>query len=124
MTLSDLPLEVQNELMEKRTKLHATEYRNTSHLVVLVNKEGTRFFEAYRKNDFDGYGCTGGWWKVRYGKVLWDRREQPLGNDYDYFWVNSAKTFQKSANGTEIPKTVNTKKEVIALAKAIGIFDI
>lgn len=126
MTLNDLPIEVQNELNAKRADLHKTEYCNTAWRVSLVNKEGTRYFLAYRRNDFSRYsgGSIYGWWVVRYGKVLWDRRKQPLGNDFDYFWVLSGKTFGKSKNGTEIPKEVHTKKEVLEIARKIGIFEI
>ena len=126
MKLSDLPIDIQTIMNEKRAKLWQTERCDTPWRVAFVNKEGTRYFTAYRKNDFSRYsgGSIHGWWIVRYGKVLWDRRKQQLGDGYDYFWVFSNKTFKKSANGTEIPNEVHTKQEVLALAKAIGIFDI
>lgn len=126
MKLSDLPQDVQDKLLEERKELHKTEHCNTPWRVAFVNKEGTRYFLAWRRNDFSRYsgGSIYGWWNVRYGKVLWDRRKQPLGNDYDYFWVFSGNTFGKSQNGTEIPREVHTKKEVLELAKAIGIFNI
>lgn len=125
MKLSDLPLDVQTKLRQERAELYKTRHVNTPWNVAFVNKEGTRYFSAWRKNDFAKWsgGSMHGWWCVRYGKVLWDRRKQPLGDDYDYFWVFS-ETFRKSANGTEIPREVHTKKEVLEIAKAIGIFDI
>lgn len=124
MKLNELPIEIQNELNAKRAMLHVTEHCNTPWRVSLVNKEGTRYFLATRHNDFAGYGSIYGWWRVRYGKVLWDRQKQPLGNDYDYFWVLSGKTFSKSKNGTDVPREVHTKKEVLELARKIGIFEI
>lgn len=126
MTLQDLPEDVQQKLLSERVKLWQTMHANDAWHVAFVNKEGTRYFEAYRRNDFTRWsgGSMHGWWRVRYGKVLWDRSKQPIGNDYDYFWVFSNHTFKRSMNGTDIPKEVHTKKEVIELAKAIGIFDI
>lgn len=38
-----------------------------------------------------------------------------------YYWVKSNKTFGKSSNGTIIPTKVGTKKEVLEIAKNIGI---
>lgn len=126
MTLKDLPQEIQDQLLADRAKLHETKKVNNAWHVAFVNKEGTRYFEAWRKNDFQRWsgGCTSGWWRVRYGKVLWDRHIWPTGGGYDYFWVFSGKWFTKSQNGTEIPTDVHTKKEVLELAKKIGIFDI
>lgn len=34
------------------------------------------------------------------------------------------KSFRRSANGTDIPKTVATKKEALDIAKAIAIFNL
>lgn len=42
---------------------------------------------------------------------------------YDYELVRT-KIYSKSANGSVVPTTVKTKKEVIAVAKAIGIFKV
>lgn len=39
---------------------------------------------------------------------------------YDYVLCRG-KTYSKSANGTIIPASVKTKKEVLSIAKAIGI---
>lgn len=126
MKLSELPQQVQDQLLAERVKLHETRKANDAWHIAFVNEDGTRYFEAYRKNDFTRFsgGCCCGWWNIRYGKVLWDRRKQLLGDDYDYFWVFSGKMFSKSQNGTEIPRSVRTKKEVLAIAKAIGIFNI
>lgn len=65
----------------------------------------------------------GSHWSIAYGEVRWDMRRNPIG-EYEYFWVLSNKKFGRSKNGTEIPKQVSTKKEALAIAKAIGIFNI
>lgn len=126
MLLSQLPQEIQDKLIAERKELHA-QGCNTAYHVRFVNKEGTRFFEAYRFNDFDGHKSTGGYWKIDYGKIVWMKRVHHIGwgfpDDVKYSWVNG-QLFGKSANGTEIPKTVGSKKEVMAIAKAIGIFEI
>lgn len=103
---------------------------NNSYEVCFVNKEGTRYFSAIRKciswNDDKGnYMPFGGGsvWYVSYGKIQWDRMKQIMGKDFDYYWCKGSK-FTKSQNGTIIPKTVNTKKEVMDLVKMIGIFNL
>ena len=127
MTLYDLPPTIQDSLRKERLELSQKWYRNTSYEVCFVNAEGTRYFRAIRKqsaytDDKGNYMPFGGGsvWNVSYGKILWDRKKQPLGGDYDYFWVMSGKTFTQSTNGTVIPKTVGKKSEVINIAKEIG----
>ena len=131
MLLSELPIEIQEILRAERLTLCEKWYKNTGYEVCLVNKEGTRYFYAIRKqfeytNDRGGYMPFGGGsdWHISYGKILWDRTKQVMGNDYDYFWTKTSNLFAKSANGTIIPKRVGTKKEVIELVKAIGIFNL
>lgn len=131
MTLKDLPAEIQDYLNTQRATLHETMKTDTPYHVCFVNKEGTRYFEAVRKsecwNDDKGHYMPfggGSHWCVKYGKVLWDRKKQPLGNGYDYFWVLSNKTFCKAANGTVIIPICDKKAEVLEMAKKIGIFEI
>lgn len=131
MLLSELPIEIQKKLKEERLTLCEKWYKNTGYEVCFVNKEGTRYFYAIRKqfeysNDKGGYMPFGGGseWHISYGKILWDRTKQVMGNDYDYFWTKTSNLFAKSANGTIIPKRVGTKKEVMELVKAIGIFNL
>lgn len=134
MNLSELPTEIQNELLEKRSHLHETEKRNDAYNILLVNKEGTRYFMARRccigwVDKREGHTNSmpfggGTYWKLQYGAVLWDRRKNPVG-EWDYYWaVPSSRRFGKSVNGTEIPSQVGTKKEVLEIAKAIGIFEL
>ena len=48
--------------------------------------------------------------------------KNPLGGDeYD---LTDGPRFSKSANGTEIWPTLDTKKEVLDVIRKIGIFDI
>ena len=125
MKLSELPQDIQDKLIEERANLHEKWKRNTPWEVCFVNKEGTRFFSAYRKNDFAGYGSAYGWWEIRYGAIRWQHKRENFWGFFDekYEWVQS-ELYGRSQNGTEIPEHIHTKKEVLALVKAIGIFDI
>lgn len=130
MNLKDLPQNIQNELIEARGQLHITMTKNDPYNITLVNTEGTRYFCAHRHceswSDDKGNSMPfggGSHWIIAYGDVRWDRRRNPVG-EYDYFWVLSNKRYKRSMNGTEIPGRVATKKEAIAIAQAIGIFNI
>ena len=59
-------------------------------------------------------------WTLQYGCIGFSRKKQVMGYDYE---LCRGKTYSKSANGTIIPASVKTKKEVLSIAKAIGIFD-
>jgi len=59
-------------------------------------------------------------WTIRYGCIGFVRRKQVIGYDYE---LDYGRTYSKSANGTVIPSSVKTKKEVYGVLKAIGIFD-
>ena len=64
--------------------------------------------------------CRGGGseWTLQYGCIGFSRKKQVMGYDYE---LCRGKTYSKSANGTIIPASVKTKKEVLSIAKAIGI---
>ena len=62
-----------------------------------------------------GGGCE---WTLQYGCIGFSRKKQVMGYDYE---LCRGKTYSKSANGTIIPASVKTKKEVLSIAKAIGI---
>ena len=126
-TLSELPVDIQDKLKEERTNLYKTWKRDEAYHICFTNKEGTRFFLATRKSvpsyvsdrPFGG----GSYWVVRYGKILWDSKQSPVGPVlYEYFW-KKGQCFGKAQNGTVIPNQVATKKEVLAIAKEIGIFE-
>lgn len=131
MTLSELPQTIQDELIAKRKELHNTWKRNDSYHILFTNEEGTRYFQADRisecytdnKGNYMPFG-GGSYWKITYGKILWNRRKQPMGCEYDYYWTTSSSTFSKSKNGTIIPKTLSKKSEVLELAKRIGTLKI
>ena len=96
--------------------------KNDAYYVCFTNEEGTRYFQAIRVSLSGQYSRFGGgsYWKVRYGKILWDCKPAPMGDLKEYFWTMSNKIFNKSSNGTIIPTRVDTKKEVLEIAKSIG----
>lgn len=127
MLLSDLDQKVQEKLLKERAELSTKWHKNTPYEVSFTNLEGTRFFKAVRKQDswsddkgnYMPYG-GGSHWYICYGKILWATERDPFG-EKTYYWKKSNQTFGKSSNGTVIPKLVATKKEVMDIAKQIGI---
>lgn len=127
MTLNDLNIEVKNQLIEERKQLCNKWKENSAYRICFTNPEGTRYFLAIRKvlpwNDDKGHYMSfggGSYWQIRYGKIKWATEKDPIGGKV-YLWVKSRETFSKSANGTNIPNEVKTKKEVLEIAKNIGI---
>lgn len=124
-TINDLPIEVQNELYAKRAELSKKWHVNTAYEIRFTNAEGTRYFYARRvcvpwhdnKGHYMNYG-GGTYWTVSYGVIKAKKEYHAMG--YTYEWHESAQRFTKSANGTEIPNQVATKKEVLEIAKKIG----
>jgi hypothetical protein len=130
MKLQDLPQEIQGRLNAERVLLSKCWYKNDSYHITLVSEDGRRFFTAVRKqspycNSKGAYMPFGGGseWHLAYGVVQFDYETEPMGNGKKYFWTKG-KTYGKSANGTVIPKKVNTKEEVLEIAKQIGLFEI
>ena len=126
MKLSELPSEVQQQLAKQRNELSGKRI-NTAYRVELYNADGTRYFEALRcchswNDDKGNYMPFGGgtYWVIRYGAVQWTTRKNPFGGKA--YELCNGKQYGKSANGTEIPKSLKTKKEVLALVNRIGIF--
>lgn len=127
MKFSELPIEAQQKLNSERIDLHNHSI-NSAYEVLLYDKSGRRFFHARRRqytwNDDKGnYMPFGGGseWMIKYGCIGFSRIKQVMGYDYE---LVRGKVYSKSANGTIIPASVSTKKEVLSIAKAIGIFDI
>jgi len=118
MKFYELPLEWQEKLSEERPKLHKRNHIGKSS-VILYNEEGTRFFYA-------SY-CSGMWrgdcprWYVNYGAVQFARKYDDTGRGVEYEW-RWGKKYTQSANGTDIPRWVRTKKDVLELVEKIGIF--
>lgn len=128
MKFEELPAEVQQQLAQQRAEL-AGKRINTAYRVELYNADGTRYIEAVRCykswNDDKGHAMPfggGTYWTIRYGAVQWQTRKDPLGGKA--YELCNGKQYGKSRNGVEIPNRLNTKKEVIALIKSIGIFKI
>lgn len=127
MKLSELPADVQQHLAKQRNELSGKRI-NTAYRVELYNADGTRYFQAIRRckswiDDKGNYMPFGGGthWIVRYGAVQWTTRKDPLGGKA--YELCNGKQYGKSANGTEIPKSLKTKKDVLELVNRIGIFN-
>lgn len=128
MKFEELPAEVQQQLAQQRAEL-AGKRINTAYRVELYNADGTRYIEAVRCckswNDDKGHAMPfggGTYWTIRYGAVQWQTCKDPLGGKA--YELCNGKQYGKSRNGVEIPNRLNTKKEVIALIKSIGLFKI
>lgn len=125
MKFSELPIDTQQRLNDERSKLSNRSINNANE-VLLYNQSGSRFFSARRhqsswQDDKGNYMPFGGGseWTVRYGCVGFARKKQVIGYDYE---LVEGKLYSKSSNGTVIPTSVKTKKEVLSIAKSIGIF--
>ena len=128
MNLSELPIEVQNQLAKERLAL-ANTVVNNQYTVKFYNSDGTRYFYARRSQEpwWDNKGNYmpfggGSHWNIVYGAVQFRCYKSCMGTrEYE---LCDGKRYTKSANGTVVPGCVATKKEVIAIAKQIGIFNI
>ncbi len=128
ITFDELPVNVQKRLNEEREELKGKVF-NTPYRVHLCSIDGRRYFYARRCcmswGDDKGHSMPfggGTYWVLSYGAIQFRRVRTPAGTwDYE---LCDGKTFGRSANGTVIPQTVETKKEVRAIIKSIGIFNI
>lgn len=125
MRFSELPQQVQDSLTSEQSLLHLKQV-NTAYEVLVYNKPGTRFFHARRvQSSWQGNGAYmpfggGSVWSINYGEMGFRLCRNPFGEiDAE---LRMGKTFGKSKNGTVIPKSVGTKREVLALITEIGIF--
>lgn len=125
MRFSELPQQVQDSLASEQSLLHLKQV-NTAYEVLVYNKSGTRFFHARRvQSSWQGNGAYmpfggGSMWSINYGEMGFRLCRNPFGEiDAE---LRMGKTFGKSKNGTVIPKSVGTKREVLALITEIGIF--
>ena len=125
MHYSELPQEVQETLAEARSRLHL-EQVNTAYEVLRYNKTGTRYFHARRvQGSWQGNGVYmpfggGSKWTIKYGEMGFRTHRNPFGGiDAE---MGMGRAFGKSANGTVIPQFVASKREVLWLLTAIGIF--
>lgn len=131
MLFSELPVEVQERLNGER-KAKAGRFTNDAYEIHLYNEDGTRYFRASRVckpwvGVKDNHALSmpfggGTYWSIAYGAVQFRSFRNPFGQiDYE---LCDGKRYGKSANGTEIPSTLPTKKDVLALVKTIGIFNL
>lgn len=126
MKFSELAKDIQDRLIQERKNLHSKNI-NTSYEVLVYNEAGTRFFNARRvqgsyQDNRGNYMPFGGGskWNLRYGEVGWRSFRNPVGElDAE---LCTGRLFGKSSNGTQIPKSVSSKKEVLDLINQIGIF--
>ena len=127
MKFNELPIKFQESLNKERENLKGV-HRNNAYEVLLYNSNGTRYFSARRKSigtTWAGFG-GGSYWVIRYGAVQFTKTKNPLGG-LDYEWTEGkqygSKTFE-NGDVVIIPKTLETKKEVLALARSLKCFDI
>lgn len=126
MKFSELAKQVQERLVKEKNNLHSKNI-NTSYEVLVYNEAGSRFFNAKRvqsswQDNRGSYMPFGGGskWILRYGEVGFRTYRNPVGEmDAE---LCMGRLFGKSSNGTSIPKSVDTKKEVLAIIDQIGIF--
>ena len=120
MTFNELPISVQERLNKERVEAHISWKANDSYKVRFTNKEGTRCFEATRKVSMNApYGVvlnSGSIWEIMYYSIVVKNVGSKMCPQYT---LTAGKFFGKSANGTEIPRYVGTKKEVLEIAKNI-----
>lgn len=126
MKFKELPIEWQEQLTHDRKRL-AGRNINTNYAIVCYNATGTRYFRARRVqrawNDDKGNSMPfggGSYWTVAYGAVQFKACRNCMGErEYE---LCDGERYTSSANGTVIPARVATKKEVLEILKAIGIF--
>lgn len=121
--LSEMTDDEQAYIRKEWDRLCARESVNTSERV-FIQKPNGRFFEATRgriaANRYTG--CAGGYWSVRYGDCKrWGFKKDPFGG----YYPDAVEKYFSGINypdGThvEIPSSVHTKKDVLALAKKLG----
>ena len=125
MHYTELPIEVQETLAMAKSRLHLKQV-NTAYEVLRYNKNGTRYFHARRvQGSWQGNGVYmpfggGSKWSIRYGEMGFRTHRNPFGGIDAEMCMGRA--FGKSSNGTIIPQSVATKREVLALLAKIGIF--
>lgn len=125
MRANELPLEVQEMLAEAKNRLHLKQV-NTAYEVLRYNQSGTRYFSARRVQDsWQGNGVFmpfggGSKWIIKYGEMGFRLHRDPFGGIGAELCMG--RRFGKSANGTTIPQSVASKKEVLDLLAKIGIF--
>lgn len=126
MTFKELPSETKKRLLEEQAQLHKKNV-NTPYCVRIYNFLGTRYFyarrvcEAWSDDKGNSMPFGGGThWVIAYGAVAFARYRNPVG-EIDYELVDG-RMFSNRGDVC-IPKRLATKKEVMALIKAIGVIN-
>lgn len=97
------------KLNQQRASLCTKKMVNKCREVRFYNQQGTRCFWAYKSIGMQE-------WNVRYGKVVISQQ-----SDGKYILTMSRETeFSQSANGTDIPRKVKSRTQVMELAEKIG----
>lgn len=131
MTFSELPQETQDRLNKELQQIRDKRCDCIgTRSITLWNANKTRCLQAFRIIHVANAYVNGTWrgtysyWEINYFKPqdVATKVRQVMG--YDYEWREHRTFYSASANGTVIPNNVKTKKEVLALAKSIGIFNI
>ena len=121
--LSEMPESEQAYVRKEWERLCARENVNSSELVFFQKPNG-RFFKAIRgRIAANRYmGCAGGYWSVRYGDCKRWAFKKNVMCQYDPEPIDKYFSALVKDNGEriEIPSSVHTKKEVLALAKELG----
>ena len=127
MRLIDLPENVQNVLRQEKVK-YVSKRINDGYTIHLYSSDGMRYVYARRHAMASQYMSFGGgsYWTIAYGKVQFESYNNPVG-ERDYRWCDGmifGSIKKKDGSIVEIPKRVDTKKEVIEIIKSIGKFEI
>lgn len=121
--LSEMTAGEQAYIRKEWYRLCARESVNTSEYV-LIQKPNGRFFEATRgriaANRYTG--CAGGYWSIRYGNCkCWGFKKDPFGTYYPDAMEKCFSALQRTTGETvNIPSSVHSKKDVLALAQKLG----
>lgn len=132
MKFSELPMEFQEKLNKERENYKGLKI-NTGYEVLIYNETGTRYLHARRccmawsdnKGNAMPFG-GGSYWKVVYGAIQFRATKNPLGGR-TYEWCEGKQFSSRTReDGTvvEINHHIGTKKEVMELVKALGVFNI
>ena len=99
-----------SKINEQRASLCTKKMINKCREVRFYNQQGTRCFWAYKSIGMRK-------WNVRYGKVVIAQQS----NGKYALTMSKATEFSQSANGTIIPRTLQSRTQVMELAESIGI---
>lgn len=97
------------QINEQRAILYVKRRVNKCREVRFYNEPGTRCFWAWKSTGRQE-------WNVRYGEVVISRQS----NGKYELTMSRNREFSLSANGTQIPRKVKSRTQVMAIAESIG----